>query len=267
MPRETSDGLVVYVESAAGSDPFGGGALVAVERVHGLGTRRVVASGSHGYFHSPSSFGGALLVSYRSRTEGTYGIRLLDPSRGRPGLVILDDPDWHELDALAVKPRSMPAGRSSVVNETVDFGFLYCLDAAETAGRHIDRGRIGRVRVLGAEPAHGSEGESGVVREHLLGEAQVEADGSFYVQAPARTPLRMELLDAGGGILAAMQDWIWVMPMERRGCIGCHEDRHLTPPNRYPLALRAQPRQVGNAQVVAPAPGVNRTRDPDGGHR
>ena len=46
-------------------------------------------------------------------------------------------------------------------------------------------------------------------------------------------------------MLQAMGSSFWVMPGERRGCIGCHEDRELTPPNRHVLALREEPVKVG----------------------
>jgi len=42
-----------------------------------------------------------------------------------------------------------------------------------------------------------------------------------------------------------MRSWFWVMPMERRGCIGCHEDRELTPPNRHVFALRKRAQRIG----------------------
>jgi hypothetical protein len=53
-----------------------------------------------------------------------------------------------------------------------------------------------------------------------------------------------------------MQNWLWVMPSERRGCIGCHADRELTPPNRHVLALREHPRKIGidDDEQAQPAP-------------
>ncbi len=82
-------------------------------------------------------------------------------------------------------------------------------------------------------------------REKLLGEVPVEPDGSFFMEVPARTPLRLQTVGADGQVLQAMRSWIWVMPVEARGCIGCHEDRELTPPNRFVSALRRPPHPVG----------------------
>ncbi len=58
-------------------------------------------------------------------------------------------------------------------------------------------------------------------------------------------PLRLETLGEGDRVLAAMTSWIWVMPKEARGCIGCHEDRELTPPNRFVQAVRKRPHVLG----------------------
>ena len=92
----------------------------------------------------------------------------------------------------------------------------------------------------------------------MLGEADVERDGSFFLEVPARTPLRLETLDEKGDILQAMTSWVWVMPRERRGCIGCHEDRELTPPNRHVFALRKEPVKMVAASDVMARPQLQR---------
>ena len=51
----------------------------------------------------------------------------------------------------------------------------------------------------------------------------------------------MRAIDGRGDVSFSMENWIWVMPRESRGCIGCHEDRELTPPNRHVFALRKPP--------------------------
>ena len=91
-------------------------------------------------------------------------------------------------------------------------------------------------------------------------EAPVEEDGSFFLEVPARTPIRVETVDEHGAVLKAMRSWFWVMPNERRGCIGCHEDRELSPPNRHPLALRRPPHRIaGPPNVGAPRHNEGRT--------
>jgi hypothetical protein len=86
-----------------------------------------------------------------------------------------------------------------------------------------------------------------------LGELPLEEDGSFYVEIPADTPVRLETLDAAGRVVRGPSAWIWVRPNERRGCIGCHEDRELAPENRVPLAVESPP--VSLFQAASPAAG------------
>jgi len=243
-PCETGDGRVVYVESALDDAP-GGGALVGVRRTRSLHTRHTLAE-EPGTYDSPSALpDGSLLVSYRSGDEGTFGLYQFG-ERNDPHLsTIFDSREWHEVDAIAVRPRKPPAGRSSVVDERVDSGYLYCLDSYRTdriaAGTiEIDAGEIKTVRVRRT-----STDTAGLPEGEVLGEAEVRADGSFYLQVPARTALRLETLDSAGELLQTMDSWIWVMPNERRGCIGCHENREMAPPNRHVLALRAQPDRIG----------------------
>jgi hypothetical protein len=70
----------------------------------------------------------------------------------------------------------------------------------------------------------------------LLGELDLEEDGSFNIQVPANTPIELQLIDSQGKALRSCR-WLWVKNKENRGCIGCHEDGELTPENRLAKAL------------------------------
>jgi hypothetical protein len=219
---------------------------------------------------SPSSLpDGRLLVSYRAEEGGSFGIHVFDAARDSK-TVVFDSPRWHEVNARVVRARREPPGRSSVIDERLVHGYLYGLDSYlsnTAAGASIERGDIDRVQVFTAivdVDGERDETHREAIAEVLLGEAPVESDGSFHLQIPARTPLRLRTLDAGGRTLQSMQSWIWVMPREARGCIGCHEDRELTPPNRHVLALRKpfhvigvpardEPRQEHPRQELEPA--------------
>jgi hypothetical protein len=268
---------VVYVEAEGARD----GSLAAVTRTRSLNTRRTIASESNGVYRAPASLpGGNLLVSFRPVTgdsTDTFGLYRLDPAAGRRPVLVFDDPDWHELDAVVVRPRTEPPGRSTVVDETTNVGQVCCLNTYITEAnewRALERGTVARVRVIASRPVPRTDtGDSGleaggeVAREVneavVLGEASVESDGSFFLDVPARTPLRVETLDGSGNVLQAMDSWFWVMPVERRGCIGCHEDREISPPNRHVLALRKPPQAVG----VEPRAPVEGPRYPPGGSR
>ncbi len=259
MPCETPDGRVIYVESVRdGWDR--GGSLVSVSRTASLHTRRLVAGNRSDLYRSPSATAdGNLLVSYRRRGSGSWGIYVLDPRSGVRTAAVYDAQQWHEIDAVSVRARAEPAGRSSVVDERVETGLLYCLDAylSDTAQpQRIGNGQIKWLQIFSAVTDDERKAEdppgkelvepgSGVIAEELIGTVEVESDGSFHLKIPARRPLRLQTLDSGGQVIQAMRNWIWVMPNEARGCIGCHEDRELSPPNRHALALRKPPSPVG----------------------
>ena len=236
MPCGLSGDRVVFVESPFSREDAGG-SLLAVARTRSLEPPVTLMPGDAGRYHSPAPGPeDSLLVSYRADATVSYGVVLLDPLTGRRQDTVFDDPSWHDVGAKMIRPRTMPPGRSSVVNDRLDTGQLYCLDAYLTDLERSEPGTIKHVRVL--------QGATDLATETTLGEVPVDVDGSFFLELPARTPFRLETLDADRAIVRAMRTWMWVMPNERRGCIGCHEDRLLTPPNRHVLALRRRPHKL-----------------------
>jgi len=194
-----------------------------------------------GDFHSISVLDdGRLLASYHSgvdRNPSAYRLHILNPNNGELSRPVVDKPPWHEVDPVAVRPRPVPHGRSSVVNSNTTVGQLYCLNvdlSDDARGSRSGERQVTGVRVFSANR-----------KDQALGTASVESDGSFFLEAPARTPLRLETVDGRGEVVCTMRSWMWLMPAERRGCIGCHEDRELTPPNRHVLALRKPPQRIG----------------------
>ncbi|MDR3228352.1 MAG: hypothetical protein LBT53_02910, partial [Puniceicoccales bacterium] len=81
--------------------------------------------------------------------------------------------------------------------------------------------------------------------KHILGEVPVEADGSVYFEAPARTSLYFQLLDERGYVVQTMRSWTTLQPGETFGCVGCHE-YNTAPAARagVPIALRKAPRRL-----------------------
>ncbi len=171
--------------------------------------------------------GGALLVSVRPGTgRASFGLRVLGPA----GAVVADDPGRDEVDPVLLAPSPRPKGHLSVVLPDGDRGRIYCIDARRTA-RGIESPVPARMRVLEAVPGG----------ERLLGEAPLEADGSFYAEVPADRPLRLEALDEEGRAIRGSGFDFWVRPNEIRACIGCHEDPATAPPNVLPAAVRREP--------------------------
>ena len=252
MPAVTSDGLVVFVEGDEVA-PDGSGSLASVSLRRNLHSYRRITDDRDGLFHSPSALAdGTVLVSRRPRDgRQSHGVYRMDPVSGRTGAVF-DDPQYDDVQAQAVRARSEPDGRSSVVKPANPSGTLYCLSVFESdlpTGQWVRPGTPLRLRILEGIPrrAAGAAGtadelpppfaSSVLLRRRFLGEIDVEKDGSFNLQVPPNIPLELQLIDADGLALRSCS-WIWVRNNETRGCIGCHEDGERTPENRFVQAVQ-----------------------------
>jgi Tol biopolymer transport system component len=240
MPSVTTSQLAVFVESDEPT-PDGAGHLAAVALRRNLHSHRRLTESSDGLFHSPSPLpNGEILVSRRpSDGSTTYAIYRFDPSTAKMARVY-DDPDYHDIQAKLLGPQPEPDGRSSVVNEEDPTGVLYCLNVYinDLEKRSwMPRGMVKRLRVLEGLPRPGSAagGSQLPPATRMLGEIDVEEDGSFNIRVPANIPIQLQLLDDEGMALRSCT-WIWARNRESRGCIGCHEDGELTPEN---LVVRA----------------------------
>ncbi|MBN2476339.1 MAG: hypothetical protein JXB62_17130 [Pirellulales bacterium] len=256
MPCITAGGLAVFVESDR--LPWdGAGCLACVDLRRPLHTYRQITGEADGLFHSPSPLpDGRILVSRRPGDgPATHGVYRFDPVSEKAELVF-DDPRFHEIQPKLIHPRPIPDGRSSVVTEEDPHGRLYCLNVYLSDLKDpnwMPPGSVKRLRVLegvpirvGAAAAYlpvghrDSPGLPGstihgippLVQRRILGEIDVEADGSFNIEVPADTPIELQTLDADGMALRTC-GWIWAKNHEPRGCIGCHEDPELTPENRF----------------------------------
>ena len=86
-----------------------------------------------------------------------------------------------------------------------------------------------------------------------MGTAPVEADGSFFVKAPADRPIRFVLLDAKGAVLRQEHGWFWIRRGEQRICVGCHTGPERAAENRVPEVLLRTTTPVdltGSAQTL-----------------
>jgi len=265
MPCVTDRGLVVYVESEFGADgvaDLGAGQLAAVTFRRPLHSYRSLTSAEdHHRYRSPKPAPeGRVIVARRSvQQRGDFGICLYDPRSGE-STGLLDEPDYDEVQAVVVRQRGEADGRSSVVNEEDPHGKLYCLNVniTDLADRSWHPpGTARRVRLLEGVPRDaalrrptgrqgggvtvGADAPGGIValaRRRILGEVDLESDGSFNVEIPANTSIELQTVDEHGVALRT-SGWIWSKNHEPRGCIGCHEDGELTPENRLVDAMAA----------------------------
>lgn len=197
---------------------------------------------------------GQIVVSGRTQDQQTWAIYLLSADGASPPRLLYDAPEWHDITARPLVKRRTPHGRSSVVKDTTAAGRLYGIDiylSDTQAAKTITRGDAKRLRIIQAiapgATTTGTPSTAMQTREMVIGDAPIESDGSFSLVVPAAVPLRLETLDADGKTLQAMRNWLWVMPNESRGCVGCHADPELSPPNRHPIALWKEPHCIGGA--------------------
>lgn len=166
---------------------------------------------------------------------------------GTVGERVFADPHLSSIQAVAVAPRAVPKHYWSTLNPTSATGYFISLNSylsAKDSGGNIST-PIAKVRVLTLD--------SSIGREHDMGDAPVESDGSFYVRVPANSPVRFVLLDAKGHTIREERSWVWTRPGEQRGCTGCHGDKAVAPENHWPLTLRRldTPTPLGDTEHAA----------------
>jgi len=245
MPCATETGLVIFVEGEE-SLGAGGGQLACLDQRRPTVTyRRLTEPGVHDYLHPAPLEGDTVLVARRPvGGPELYSIVQFDARQGT-AQTVLASTEFHQLQAKPVRPRPMPDGHSTVVNLESPSAVLYGMNSyttGELRQGHLEPGSIKRVRLIEGVPVAAdtpapSHGAWPIVPRRLVGEAPVEPDGSFNLEAPSDVPLLLQTLDEHGLSLGTC-GWIWLKPKENRGCIGCHEDPELVPENDFVLALQ-----------------------------
>ena len=91
--------------------------------------------------------------------------------------------------------------------------------------------------------------------KRVWGYAPIEDDGSCYFEVPALKEIYLQLVDAEGREIQRMTSAINVMPGERQGCAGCHENRRTAAAPAVGKAARRAPTPItlpewGNAGVL-----------------
>jgi hypothetical protein len=184
--------------------------------------------------------------------------------------------DWSNScgEAIPVMPRKQPPVKPSRVDWKRNFGTFYIQDVHLGRGLHgVKKGTTKRLRVVALEyRAVGVGSNSNRGRgtgspnqtppsigggtwdvKHVLGEVDIEADGSAYFEVPARTAVYFQLLDETGRCVQTMRSWTMVQPGERSACLGCHEDKSEVVPTPLKIAIALR-RPVQKLQPLAGHP-------------
>ncbi len=251
---------IVYIQAYTFGD-FGAGELVATSFDNPFADyRTLVPIDRYAVADVATLPDGRLLLSARpsNQPSATFGLYVYD--HGEVTL-FYDDPNYHELAPAVGAKRPASDRRISTVVEDEPSGYVAILNcfATDRTDQHALRpGGVRAVRVIEGRPLKYDQGEiaflaapgreaeplahpasaTGYIPSTILGEVSPAADGSVYVKVPADRPLRFQLIDRDGFAVINERAWFWVRPNERRVCIGCHEDRELSPPNKAAAALR-----------------------------
>lgn len=230
--NELSDGSLVFVRTSAAGSATGGRLMKLAQGTlteTPLGMPETAIAG-------PQQVSEKQLVvakqSVAGAKPGRFDLYLLDLRTGTPAAALYADPRLSSIQPTPVVSRAIPKHYWDTLDPSSSTGNLISLDSYMSAD--LPRGRIStpiaRVRVFALDTASG--------HERNLGEAPVEADGSFFVKVPANSPVRFVLLDAQGQTIREERSWIWARPGEQRGCTGCHGDKAVAPDNHWPQTLR-----------------------------
>jgi Hydrazine synthase alpha subunit middle domain len=163
---------------------------------------------------------GVWLVSLRAKS-GNFGLYRWDAATRQT--VPLETPaNASAVEPVVIAPRTPPKQFPSALVPTRTAGNLLCLNS-----------RASRMQMNGS----GVRAVKVYTGNGLLGQTEVEPDGSFYIQVPADRPIRMELVDAMGRVVEAEHNWFWMRPAEQRICVGCHLGPERAPENKVPDIL------------------------------
>jgi hypothetical protein len=260
MPRykdmvHVSDfGHRVYFVESERSIRLGGGDIAYVSQRRPLNSYRKLSHSDKDLYHSPCPLpDNGLVASYRSDSiESEFSIYHIDTKSGERKERIFSEPGWHSIDAQVLTAHPNVKGRSNWLIPGSVSGVFYCINSYNTnlpKFSDINPGTIKYVRVVEGIPLEEKVKSSNYQHnfknrlnpapnfspaqspQRIVGVAPVENDGSFQVRVPAETPLTFQMLDKNYMAIRTQNTWTLVMGNENRGCIGCHENRELSPPN------------------------------------
>ncbi len=188
--------------------------------------------------------------------EAKMGIYLI----GRDGTEeLIIEGEQSLFDPMILESKRKPADIPPMRNYSDKTGVFYVQDVYE--GTHIDgvkRGDVKYLRVIESPEKRTwtrggwfGQGEQAPAmnwhsfeNKQILGDVPVEEDGSVSFEVASGKFVYFQLLDKDKKMIQSMRSGTMLMPGEVNGCIGCHEDRLMIPPPRFPSALKRKPRQL-----------------------
>lgn len=226
---ETETGKIVFIETS-GADPVSGN-IISISYNRPLHTGFDMTHSTGGYRYVFPLKKGNLLVSYRADDKESFALYEFNAEKMAIGSKVYASAEGDILEAVEVNVKERPRKLPSEVDMGVKTGLMLCQNINVTGMNSPETGfslpLADRIEIMGIDSS--------------LGVVQVENDGSFYLKVAADMPFRIRTLDSMGCVVNGPGGWYYLRPNERRGCIGCHEDREMVPANRYAVAVSKNP--------------------------
>ena len=268
-------GALIVIDAKNGRQETSGATLVAplVEDKSDNRYRRVDAyTGFDGHFMYPYAINeDEYVASYSAHQTGCDSMNGYDLCYVRKDAareVLAHDPAISCNQPVLLMSRKVPPVRPSILDYRKKTGTYFVQDVYFGPGlKGIPRGTVEKLRVIALDfraagvgsNRNGGPAGSALVStpvsinngtwdvKSVLGDAKVYEDGSAFFEAPARTPVYFQLIDANGYCVQTMRSWSTLMPGESFSCIGCHEAKDTAPPvpNRgQSMAAKAGPQKL-----------------------
>ncbi len=226
--HECDNGKIYFIGRQSDT---GKGTIMSVDYNRPLNSMKSVSGTDKDFLSVAKLSDNSIAVSCRTDNGGRYELFGFDTNTGVTGSKIYGSADYDVTDIVYVAPYIRPRKLPSEVDMGVKTGLILCQNINVTGMTSPEAGfslpLADRIEIMGVDSS--------------LGMVKVENDGSVYLKVAADIPFRIRTLDAKGSVVNGPGGWYYLRPNERRGCIGCHEDREMVPANRYAVAVSKNP--------------------------
>lgn len=187
------------------------------------------------------------LVSCRMSQGDRWGVYLVDVYDNM--LLLREEPNYQLLEPFALIEREEPTTLPDRTVPGEKTANVFITDVYFGQGLpNVPRGTVKKLRVYAVSYGYRGIGghdvfgmESCWDGRRLLGEAEVNEDGSASFKIPANTPVFVQPVDENGAAVQLMRSWFVGMPGENESCIGCHETQNDVSPTVSTIARNARP--------------------------
>ena len=190
----------------------------------------------------PLSEEGVLVAMQDYAHAKHFFIAYVDTFDNQWPLLVAEKDDFNYLEPRPLEKREKPFEVAKRVDETKTTALVNIVSVYDGPGlAGVPKGTVKKFRVYNYEYCPRKHGKKSCGGHYLIGmegpwdcrvmigEVNVEEDGSCFFEAPANVPLVLQPLDAGGKHLQEMRSWFAAMPGETLSCLGCHQDQNVAP--------------------------------------